>query len=114
MQTRLSTQTLNHYANDGAEGIASALANHKNITAMAQELLRFRNATAGDPGRRWEHIIGKVLKDWATAIMRTNRNTRAEAREIILTLITALKNVEESKAFLLTKFDTDHLPEGSH
>lgn len=34
-------------------------------------------------GQRWEFVIGKALKDWATQIMHEG-HTRAEAREMIL------------------------------
>jgi len=45
MQTPLSNKTLEHYANDGAAGIASALARHQDIADMARELLERRNQT---------------------------------------------------------------------
>jgi len=36
---------------------------------------------------RWEHRAGKVLKDWATRLMRERTWTRERAREhILLTL----------------------------
>ena len=36
--------------------------------------------------KRWENIVGKALKSWATALMQFGM-TRDEAREIILTEI---------------------------
>lgn len=82
-----------------------------------------------------DRLFGKVLKDWATALMRNHGWVRSTARAAVLEHITAIKNVEESKAFLLMgsmhpltdKEETDrvrceaggplpldHLPEGSH
>jgi len=33
---------------------------------------------------RWEHVVGKALKDWTSRVMKTTRMTRAEARQAIL------------------------------
>ena len=33
---------------------------------------------------RWELVVGKALKDWATRIMENTGMTRAEARGVIL------------------------------
>jgi len=80
---------------------------------------------------RWQHIAGKALKDWATAIMETRGVTRAVARENILNMIAAWTTVEISKAagvipetssITMCSADIgkvspvllDHLPEGSH
>lgn len=36
-----------------------------------------------NPGERWEFVVGKALKDWATALMQFGM-TREEARAIVL------------------------------
>ena len=52
---------------------------------------------------RWEHVIGKVLKDWASSIMREG-HTRAEAREMILEELTNRKHPPEFIWIRIRKF----------
>lgn len=70
------------------------------------------------PGDR---LFGKVLKDWATALMKSGGVTRAKAREIILTYLeTEVANAQRYKCAPATctpgctVMPLDHLPEGSH
>lgn len=80
------------------------------------ELLRDARVVVEAPqSTRWEYVIGKKLKDWATAIMQNRAVTREAARthiEYAVSILTA----REYPAITPTRPDAqlDHLPEGSH
>jgi len=42
------------------------------------------SAQEREKGDRWEHVVGKAVKDWVTATMQKRGVTRAEARKIVL------------------------------
>lgn len=76
------------------------------------ELLRDAKVVADAPeSKRWEYVIGKVLKDWATALMATGELTREKAREVIL--VNVMSSTARAQAARRAVADHDHLPEGS-
>jgi hypothetical protein len=54
-------------------------------------------------GQRWEFVVGKALKDWATVIMHEG-HTRAEARQMILEEIKKQSNPPGEISISIKKF----------
>jgi hypothetical protein len=53
-------------------------------------------ARAGIPELRWEKISGKLLKDWATALMHNHGITRHQARKQIFNRLERVVKAEQS------------------
>jgi hypothetical protein len=96
------------HGSDGLKELESARQSLVDISRRAKAAFDAKHVTA-----EGDRLFGKILKDWATALMRTRKKTRAEARETILSHITALKNVEESKAFLLDGSPDEFIIDGA-
>lgn len=103
------------------------------VDAVAKELTESRDAVLdllrdvrivveNPDSDRWEYVVGKALKDYATALMGVLGKTRAEARELILhrlAVLTAELTRVETQTICSADIGKvsvilDHLPEGSH
>lgn len=52
--------------------------------SVEKDRLQKMAARVGSPNTRWEAVVGRVLKHWATAIMKSQGVTRSRARELLL------------------------------
>lgn len=108
---------------DDVDAVAKELTESRDAVL---DLLRDARVVAENPDSpRWEYVIGKALKDYATALMGTLGKTRAEARDLILhriAVLTAELTAVETRTMCTadtchvgcTIAPLDHLPEGSH